>query len=134
MALEAACANKRRVLTYAISIDGEHGGDPMAGHEVAPSLIQTLSRPGDARGDPEAWLLVREQLACVRRALPTLSSKAEAGARGARSTASATSSSRRCSAAPAKRHPTSSCAHGAGSPPLYPRPVERSRRSRQGRV
>jgi hypothetical protein len=88
MALEAACANKRRVLTYAISIDGEHGGDPMAGHEVAPSLIQTLSRPGDARGDPEAWLLVREQLACVRRALPTLSSKAEAGARGARSTAS----------------------------------------------
>jgi RNA polymerase sigma factor (sigma-70 family) len=83
MALEAACANKHRVLTYAISLDSEHGGDPMAGDERAPSRIHRFHHPSDGRTDPEACLLVHEQLTCLRRALPTLSPRQRLALAGA---------------------------------------------------
>ena len=38
----------------------------------AITLLDVLPAPGDARTDPEARLLVREQLSSVLRALPTL--------------------------------------------------------------
>jgi DNA-directed RNA polymerase specialized sigma24 family protein len=83
MAVEAACANKHRVLTYAISLDSEHGGDPMAGDERAPSRIHRFHHPSDGRTDPEACLLVHEQLTCLRRALPTLSPRQRLALAGA---------------------------------------------------
>jgi RNA polymerase sporulation-specific sigma factor len=73
LALQAACARKHQVLSLAISLDSphEHPANPADGGR-APALLDTLANPPDTRADPEARLLVLEQLASVLRALPTL--------------------------------------------------------------
>jgi RNA polymerase sporulation-specific sigma factor len=73
LALQAACTHKHQVLSLAISLDSphEHSASPAHGGR-APALLDTLANPPDTRADPEARLLVLEQLASVLRALPTL--------------------------------------------------------------
>jgi RNA polymerase sporulation-specific sigma factor len=73
LALQAACAQKHQVLSRAISLDSphEHSANPADGGR-APALLGTLAAPPATRADPEARLLMLEQLASVLRALPTL--------------------------------------------------------------
>jgi RNA polymerase sporulation-specific sigma factor len=73
LALQAACAHKHQVLSLAISLDSPHEGpaSPADGGR-APALLDTLAAPRDPRADPEARLLLREQLMSVRHALPEL--------------------------------------------------------------
>src|SRR5450631_2636182 len=73
LALQAACAHKHQVLSHAVSLDSPHErpANPADDGRV-PALLDTLAAPRDTRGDPEARLLVREQLASVLHALPTL--------------------------------------------------------------
>jgi RNA polymerase sporulation-specific sigma factor len=73
LALQAACARKHQVLSLAISLDSphEHPANP-ADDGRAPALLDTLAAPPDTRADPEARLLMLEQLTGVLRALPTL--------------------------------------------------------------
>src|ERR1700676_3993001 len=73
LAIHAACAHKHRVLSFALSLDAPLDGsaDP-ANTPHAPTLLDTLAAPRDARADPDARLLVLEQLTGVLRALPTL--------------------------------------------------------------
>jgi len=72
LALQAACARKHQVLSLAISLDSphEHSANP-ADDGRAPALLDTLAAPA-TRADPQARLLMLEQLASVLRALPTL--------------------------------------------------------------
>ena len=73
LALQAACARKHQVLSLAISLDSPHEHPAsLANGGRAPALLDTLAAPPDTRADPEARLLVLEQLASVLRALPTL--------------------------------------------------------------
>lgn len=73
LALKAACAHKHQVLSHAVSLDRRPDGSANPADNGAPSaLLDTLAAPRDARADPEARLLVREQLTSVLHALPTL--------------------------------------------------------------
>jgi RNA polymerase sporulation-specific sigma factor len=80
LALQAACAHKHQVLSLAISLDcpQERSASPVDGGG-APALLDTLAAPRDPRADPEARLLVLEQLTRVLRALPTLTPSERAG-------------------------------------------------------
>ena len=73
LALKAACAHKHQVLSLAVSLDRRQDGsaNPADGR-TAPALLDTLAAPRDARSDPEARLLVREQLTSAVHALPAL--------------------------------------------------------------
>ena len=80
LALQAACAHKHQVLSLAISLDSpqERSANP-ADDGRAPALLDTLAAPRDTRADPEARLLVLEQLTGVLRALPALTTSERAG-------------------------------------------------------
>jgi RNA polymerase sporulation-specific sigma factor len=80
LALQAACAHKHQVLSLAVSLDSpqERFANP-ADDGRAPALLDTLAAPRDPRADPEARLLVREQLTGVLRALPALTPSERAG-------------------------------------------------------
>jgi RNA polymerase sporulation-specific sigma factor len=80
LALQAACAHKHQVLSLAISLDSpqERSANP-ADDGRAPGLLDTLAAPRDTRADPEARLLVLEQLKGVLRALPELTPSERAG-------------------------------------------------------
>jgi RNA polymerase sporulation-specific sigma factor len=80
LALQAACAHKHQVLSLAISLDSpqEHSANPTDDGR-APALLDTLAAPRDPRADPEARLLVLEQLTGVLRALPALTPSERAG-------------------------------------------------------
>jgi RNA polymerase sporulation-specific sigma factor len=80
LALQAACAHKHQVLSRAISLDSppEHSASP-ADSGRAPALLDTLAAPRDPRSDPEARLLLREQLTGVLHALPELTASERAG-------------------------------------------------------
>ena len=73
LALQAAARQKHQVLSRAMHLEAGAGGRHNA-EESAPalSLHDMLAAPRDARIDPEARLLVREQLESVLQALPTL--------------------------------------------------------------
>jgi RNA polymerase sigma factor (sigma-70 family) len=73
LALESDCRQKHQLLSRAASLDARLGGDDSADAGRPITLLDVLPAPGDARTDPEARLLVREQLSSVLRALPTLS-------------------------------------------------------------
>jgi RNA polymerase sporulation-specific sigma factor len=80
LAVQAACARKHQVLSLAASLDAPKERSINAGRDDrAPALLDTLSAPRDSRGDPEARLLVREQLTTVLHALPTLTPSERAG-------------------------------------------------------
>jgi RNA polymerase sigma factor (sigma-70 family) len=72
LALEADCRHKQQLLSRAASLEAQiaHHGSGTASTPV--TLLDVLPAPADARTDPEARLLVREQLSSVLRALPTL--------------------------------------------------------------
>lgn len=80
LALQAACAHKHQVLSLAISLDSpqERSANP-ADDARAPALLDTLAAPRDTRADPEARLLVLEQLTGVLRALSALTPSERAG-------------------------------------------------------
>jgi RNA polymerase sporulation-specific sigma factor len=80
LALQAACAHKHQVLSLAVSLDSPqvHSANP-ADDGRAPALLDTLAAPRDPRADPEARLLVLEQLTGVLRALPALTPSERAG-------------------------------------------------------
>jgi RNA polymerase sporulation-specific sigma factor len=80
LALQAACAHKHQVLSLAISLDSpqERSTSPADGGRT-PALLDTLAAPRDPRADPEARLLVREQLMGVLHALPELTASERAG-------------------------------------------------------
>jgi RNA polymerase sporulation-specific sigma factor len=71
LAIHAAARHKHQLLSRAIPLDSEQGGDPINGERACPTLLDALAAPG-AGTDPEARLLVSEQLVSVVRALPTL--------------------------------------------------------------
>jgi RNA polymerase sporulation-specific sigma factor len=78
LALKAACAHKHQVLSLATSLDAlreSHTPDD----RPARALLDTLAAPRDPRADPEARLLVLEQLTGVLRALPALTPSERAG-------------------------------------------------------
>ncbi len=80
LALKAACAHKHQVLTLALSLDAPLDGSPdRADAPHAPTLLDALAAPRDMRADPEARLIVREQLTSVLRALPALTPSERAG-------------------------------------------------------
>ena len=72
LALESEGRRKHQLLSRAASLDATFGGADFADAGRALTLLDVLPAPGDARTDPEARLLVREQLSSVLRALPTL--------------------------------------------------------------
>jgi RNA polymerase sigma factor (sigma-70 family) len=72
LALETDYRHKHQVLSRAASLDAHIARDGFANVQRPISLLEVLPAPCDARTDPEARLLVREQLSSVLRALPTL--------------------------------------------------------------
>lgn len=75
LGVKAAGRHKHQLLGRAVRLDDQHGGDSTpAGTRNGFTLLETLA-VRDAHGDPEARLLVREQLTSVARALPTLTDK-----------------------------------------------------------
>jgi RNA polymerase sigma factor (sigma-70 family) len=72
LALETDCRHKHQLLSRAASLDTRVGRDSSANARRPITLLDVLAAPCDARTDPEARLLIREQLSSVLRALPTL--------------------------------------------------------------
>jgi RNA polymerase sigma factor (sigma-70 family) len=70
LALQATARHKHQLLSHAISLDSRHGGDTTANGDH-PTLSDFLAAP-DPGTDPEARLLVSEQLRDMLWALPTL--------------------------------------------------------------
>jgi RNA polymerase sporulation-specific sigma factor len=73
LALKAASTRKYKVLSLAVSLDSQQTrtADP-SGDTPGVALLDTLPAPRDARSDPEARLLIREQLSAVIDAQRTL--------------------------------------------------------------
>jgi RNA polymerase sigma factor (sigma-70 family) len=78
LAIQAATARKHQVLTLATSLDSGHQSHA-ADDRPARALLDTLAAPRTSRDDPEARLLVREQLTHVLHALPMLTPSERAG-------------------------------------------------------
>jgi RNA polymerase sigma factor (sigma-70 family) len=77
-ALEAGCRYKHQLLSRAASLDAPPPAlDGSADVRRATTLLDVLPAR-DAGTDPESRLLVREQLSCVLRALPTLTASEHA--------------------------------------------------------
>ena len=71
LALETGCRHKHQLLSRAASLYAQIATTGTANNRPI-TLLDVLPAPCDARTDPESWLLVREQLSSVLRALPTL--------------------------------------------------------------
>jgi RNA polymerase sigma factor (sigma-70 family) len=80
LALKATAARKHQILSLAASLDApqDHGASSSDNRPV-PALLDTLAARRDTRTDPEARLLVQEQIASVLRALPSLTDSERAG-------------------------------------------------------
>jgi RNA polymerase sporulation-specific sigma factor len=75
LAVKAAARHKHQFLTRAISLNYEYGGDVTSSGEPRDlALLDALATTG-TRTDPEARLLVSEQLRDVVRALPSLTER-----------------------------------------------------------
>jgi RNA polymerase sigma factor (sigma-70 family) len=72
LALETGCRHKHQLLSRAASLDARIAHNGSANNRRPVTLLDVLPAPCDARTDPEARLLVREQLSSVLRTLPTL--------------------------------------------------------------
>ena len=80
LALQAASARKHQVLSLAVSLDRRRDGSANSADDgLAPTLLDTLAAPRDPRADPEARLLLREQLSSMLQVLPTLTPSERAG-------------------------------------------------------
>lgn len=83
LAIQAAARHKHQLLSRAVSLDSPQGGDAIStGGRVGVALLETLP-VRDARADPEARLLVSEQLSTVVRALPMLTASERRALAGA---------------------------------------------------
>jgi RNA polymerase sigma-H factor len=71
LALETDCRHKHQVLSRAMSLDAQIAHNGPASARRAITLLDTLASR-DASTDPEARLLVREEISSVLRALPAL--------------------------------------------------------------
>ena len=75
LAVKVAARHKHQFLTRAISLNHEHGGDATSSGEPRDlALLDALATTG-TRTDPEARLLVSEQLRDGVRALPSLTER-----------------------------------------------------------
>ena len=84
LALEAACRHKHQILSHAVRLEAGTGLRAKWTEDATPPrLLEVLEVPCDARTDPEARLLVREQLTSVRRAIPKLTAAEQAALAGA---------------------------------------------------
>lgn len=73
--MNAAARDKHQFLSRAISLNYEYGGDTTgAGEPGALSLLDAL-RATDTQTDPEARLLVNEQLRSMVRTMPSLTQR-----------------------------------------------------------
>jgi RNA polymerase sigma factor (sigma-70 family) len=82
LALQADCRYKHQLLSRAASLDAQIATPGLADNRKPIKLLDVLPAPCDARTDPEARLLVREQLSNVLRALPTLTASERAALAG----------------------------------------------------
>jgi RNA polymerase sporulation-specific sigma factor len=72
LAIKAAARHKHQFLTHAISLNYEYGGDATGpGEPGALSLLDAVPST-DTRTDPEARLLLNEQLRSMVRTMPSL--------------------------------------------------------------
>jgi RNA polymerase sporulation-specific sigma factor len=110
LALKATAARKHQVLSLAASLDSPPDRRVnLAEDRPAPALLDTLARR-DTRTDPEARLLVHEQLTSMLRALPALTDSERAGLAMALNGQSPT---RMASTLPGSPHAASQAAHRA---------------------
>jgi len=72
LAIQAATRHKHQLLTYAISLTCKYGGDTRTGEDWAARTFRDVLPATDPWTDPEARLLINEQLRDVVHALPTL--------------------------------------------------------------
>ena len=81
-AVRAAGARKHQILSRAISLDASHGGYVTDPGQPGVTLLDKLCMH-DPRSDPEARLLISEQLISLRGALPTLTASERRALAGA---------------------------------------------------
>jgi RNA polymerase sigma factor (sigma-70 family) len=75
LAVKAAARHKHQFLTLAISLNYEYGGDATgSGEPAALSLLDALPA-SDTQTDPEARLLLNEQLRSIVRTMPSLTER-----------------------------------------------------------
>jgi RNA polymerase sporulation-specific sigma factor len=82
LALAAACRHKQRILSHAISLDAPVAESIRADDRTGINLLDLLPAPRNAHTDPEARLLVREQLTGLLDAIPTLTERERAAVAG----------------------------------------------------
>jgi RNA polymerase sigma factor (sigma-70 family) len=83
LAVQAAARHKQQLLARAVSLNYEHGGDSRTGEDrTLLSLVDAFPSTG-TRTDPEAQLLVSEQLRTVIRAVPSLTERERRALAGA---------------------------------------------------
>ncbi len=75
LAVKAAARHKHQFLTRAISLNYEYGGDATSSGEAWALALLDAVPATSTRTDPEARLLVNEQLRSVVRALPSLTAR-----------------------------------------------------------
>jgi RNA polymerase sporulation-specific sigma factor len=81
-AVRAAGAHKHQILSRAISLETPHGGYVTDRGQPGVAVLDKLS-VHDPRSDPEARLLISEQLISLRGALPTLTASERRALAGA---------------------------------------------------
>ena len=111
LALNAMAARKHQILSRAASLDSprDHCAS-LSDDRPTPALVDRLAARRDTDTDPELRLLVREQLASVLRALPSLTESERAGLAMALNGQSPT---RLASTLPGSPHAASQAAHRA---------------------
>jgi RNA polymerase sigma factor (sigma-70 family) len=75
LAVQSAARHKHQLLTRAISLNDEHGGDTTTGDDHLPLPLLDALATTDALTIPEARVLVSEQLQSVVLALPSLTER-----------------------------------------------------------
>lgn len=78
-ALHAMCARKHQVLSRACSLENPHTRSSPSAHSRPVPMLEILAAPRTPHADPEARMMVREQLAIAVRTLPTLTAAELAG-------------------------------------------------------
>ena len=100
LAIAAASRNKQQILSLAISLEASIAPETPVDDRPAVRLLDLVAAPRDAHTDPEARLLVREQLSGVLDAIPTLPKRQRAALAGALSGQSSEDLARRLGGTP----------------------------------
>jgi RNA polymerase sigma factor (sigma-70 family) len=75
LAVQAAARHKHQLLSRAVSLDYEHGGDTTTDDDRSALPLLDALPAADTRTNPEARLLVSEQLRTVVHAVPSLTER-----------------------------------------------------------